>query len=110
VVPLRLAAPEAAQGAVIPALVDTGADCTLVPVAAVDALQLPQIGSVWIQGVGPLKHRATVRAAQVEFGGLRCLADVTAFGDEAILGRDLLNRAVALLDGPGLALSLTRRL
>jgi len=34
-----------------------------------------------------------------------CLARVVAFGGEAILGRDLLNRAMALLDGPGLTIS-----
>lgn len=90
-------------------LVDTGADCTLVPQATAHALGLPAIGAVWVKGLGGAVRRATVHAARVEFGGVRCLARVVGFGGEAILGRDLLNRAVALLDGPALTLSLTRR-
>lgn len=93
----------------IPALVDTGADCTLVPLAAARALRLPQVGFLWIEGIGAPARHSRVHAARVEFAGLRFLARVVAFGTEAILGRDLLNRTVTRLDGPALRLSLTRR-
>ena len=105
--PLRLAAPGAEAGVVFPVLVDTGADCTLVPQATARALRLPAVDEVSIEGMGGLVRRATVHAARVEFAGVRCLARVVAFGSEAILGRDLLNRAVAVLDGPALTLSVT---
>ena len=88
------------------ALVDTGADCTLVPGEVARALRLPAVDEIWIEGVGGEARRAIVHAARVEFGHIRCLARVVAFGRDAILGRDLLNRTVARLDGPRLSLSL----
>jgi hypothetical protein len=50
-----------------------------------------------------------VHAATIEVGGLSLVARVVAFTDEAILGRDVLNEAVAKLDGPGLTISITGR-
>ncbi len=87
------------------ALVDTGADCTLVPRGVARALQLPPVDEIWIEGVGGEARRAIVYAARVEFAHIACWARVVAFGGEAILGRDLLNRTVARLDGPRLSLS-----
>jgi len=95
------------MGVVLLVLVDSGADCTLIPQATARALRLPPIDEVWIEGVAGAARRATVHAARIEFARMRGLARVVAFGDEAILGRDLLNRAVARLDGPRLKLSLT---
>lgn len=90
-------------------LVDTGADCSLVPISIVRQLGLPQIDVIALTGVGGTKQRATVHAASVELGELRVLARVVGFVDEAILGRDVLNRSVMTLDGPGLAISVTDR-
>jgi predicted aspartyl protease len=104
---VRLAAPGAGPGVVFQALLDTGADCTLVPEAAAHALRLPAVDDVWIEGLGGASRRATVHAARIEFAGARGLARVVAFGDEGLLGRDLLNRVAALLDGPRLRLSVT---
>jgi predicted aspartyl protease len=87
-------------------LVDSGADCTVVPRASARALGLPAVDRIWIEGVGGAARRATVHAAHVEFAGVRRLARVVAFGAEAILGRDLLNLTVARLDGPRLRLTL----
>jgi hypothetical protein len=50
-----------------------------------------------------------VHAASVELAGLRVLARIVAFADEAILGRDILNQVVVTLDGPGLAVSVAAR-
>jgi predicted aspartyl protease len=108
VLPLWIAAPEADKGAMVTALVDTGSDCTLVPLKTVKALRLPQVGSPWIEGAFGLRHPASLHAARVEFGSSRLIAEVVAFGREAILGRDLLNRTIARLDGPALELSFAR--
>lgn len=91
------------------ALVDTGADCTLVPREVALALQLPAVDEIWIEGVVGEARRAVVHAARVEFARVACLARVVAFGREAILGRDLLNRTVAQLDGPRRSLSFDSR-
>lgn len=93
----------------LPMLVDTGADCTLVPAAIVRQLELPQIDVIGITGVGGGKRRTTVHAALVELGELRMLARIVAFADEAILGRDILNQAVVTLDGPGRVTSVDAR-
>jgi len=109
VVPLRVAAPGSEDAAVLRVLVDTGGDCTLVPQEVARALRLPAIDQIWIEGVGGAARRATVHAAQVEFARISCLARVVAFGSDAILGRDLLNRAVAVLHGPELTISFRGR-
>jgi clan AA aspartic protease len=109
IVPVRVSGPIGGDAVMLPMLVDTGADCTLVPASIVRRLALPQIDVISVTGVGGAKQRTTVHAARVEFGGMRLLARVVAFVDEAILGRDLLNQAVLTLDGPGLAISVRRR-
>ncbi len=91
------------------ALVDTGADCTLVPGEVARALRLPAVDEIWIEGVGGEARRAVVHAARMEFAHVSCMARVVAFGRDAILGRDLLNRTVARLDGPRLCVSLDPR-
>jgi hypothetical protein len=45
----------------------------------------------------------------VRIGTLRVLARVAAFGDEALLGRDLLNRLILHCDGPAQVVSATPR-
>ncbi len=98
-------APGTEDAALLSALVDTGADCTLVPREIARELRLPAVDEIWIERVGGEPRRAIVYAARVEFAHIACWARVVAFGREAILGRDLLNRTVARLDGPGLSLS-----
>lgn len=109
VVPVRISRPVGEEAVMLTMLVDTGADCTLVPIAVVRQLGLPQIDIIGLTGIGGAKQRTTVHAAAVEFGDLRVLARVVAFVDEAILGRDVLNQALVMLDGPGLAISMTGR-
>jgi predicted aspartyl protease len=107
VIPVRISAPRATDAVMLPMIVDTGADCTLVPSEIVRRLALPQVDVIGISGVGGGKQRATMHAALVELAGLPVLARVVAFGGEAILGRDLLNRVVVTLDGPELAVSVS---
>jgi predicted aspartyl protease len=109
VVPVRISGPVGEEAVMLPMLVDTGADCTLVPASIVRRLGLPQVDVVGLTGVGGARSRATVHAASVELGGAHLIARVVAFADEAILGRDVLNQVVVTLDGPGLAISLVAR-
>lgn len=106
VVPIRLADPMDGAALLVSALVDTGADCTLIPPALVRRLRLPLVAHLTIAGVGGSPRRATVHAALLEVAGLRTLARVVAFGEEAIMGRDVLNRLFSTLDGPGLVCAL----
>jgi predicted aspartyl protease len=108
-VPVRISRPIGDDAVMLPMLIDTGADCTLVPASIIGRLGLPQVDVIGVTGVGGARRRATVHAASVELGALRLLVRVVAFADEAILGRDVLNHAVVVLDGPGLAVSVKAR-
>jgi predicted aspartyl protease len=106
VLPLLVAAPGSNEPVLVSSLVDTGADCTLVPVEIARRLRLPLVDRLLVEGLGGAVRRAPVHAALVHFAGQRCLTRVIAFDSEAIIGRDLLNRVAALLDGPRLVLSI----
>jgi predicted aspartyl protease len=106
VIPARVVGRVNEDAVMLPMLVDTGADGTLVPARIVRRLGLPPVDGVAVSGVDGLKQRATVHLASVELGELRVKARIIAFADEAILGRDVLNQGIVTLDGPSLAISL----
>jgi predicted aspartyl protease len=108
VIPVRISSPAGEPAAMLPMLVDTGADCTLVPVALVRTLGLPRIDVIAISGVGGASRQAAVHAAVIELSDVRLVVRAVAFAGEAILGRDVLNQLRILLDGPRLELSATR--
>lgn len=99
VVSVRLGSPSGGSGVHVVALVDTGADMTVMPVAAVESLSLPVVAITGIAGVAGATQ-ASVHAGLIDVLGSSILAEVVALGDEAIVGRDILNRSVLMLDGP----------
>jgi hypothetical protein len=62
-----------------------------------------------VQGVGGQAVRVPVHAARLRIGTLRALARVVALGDEALLGRDILNKLVLSIDGPARLISAVPR-
>ena len=101
VLPVRIAGLTEDEPAVLlRMLVDTGADCTLIPARIASSLRLPMVDEIRVLGVGGKAIAAPVHAARVRLGALQALARVVAMGDEALLGRDLLNRLVLRIDGP----------
>jgi len=106
-VPLRIAPPGGASGAVVAGLVDSGADCTLIPASLAQTLRLPSVGLVEILGVGGGGGSAPIHAGQVEIAGTRFVARLVAYEDHVIVGRDLLNRLVTTLDGRRLQVDLS---
>ena len=97
---MRIALPIGGAGVMVSMLVDTGADCTLVPAAVARQLRLPQVDVISVSGLGGALLRSTVHAAVLDLGPIEVLARVVALGDEAILGRDVLGSCVLELDGP----------
>jgi predicted aspartyl protease len=109
VLTVRIAgAGDAEAGVVLRMLVDTGADCSLIPMRVARALRLPLVSRVHIQGVAGAQHQAGVHAARVQIGTFERLSRLVAFGDECLLGRDLLNQLVLRIDGPKQAISVAR--
>ena len=84
------------------ALVDTGADGTVVPVAYLKHIKAPVIGRARLRsylGVSyVILHIADVQISELILPGMVVAADRE--GRELILGRDVLNRLRLLIDGP----------
>lgn len=110
VLPVRISGiGERAPTALLQMLVDTGADCTLIPVAFARSLRLPVVDRILVQGVGGHAERVPVHAARLRIGTLRALTRVVALGEEALLGRDILNKLVLTIDGPAEVISAAPR-
>jgi predicted aspartyl protease len=108
VVPVSVSAPGGGGDAILTAmLLDTGADCTIVPERTAANLRLPRVGVIEVSGVtgAPTKH--AIHAATLHIGTWEALVEVVAMGEHAILGRDLLAAFVVRLDGPRAAVTLS---
>jgi len=105
VIAVQVSRPTGGDAVVVPMLVDTGADCTILPPAIIHALGLPAVGVVGITGVGGTRIDATTHAAMLDLGPANVIAEVMQVDDEPIIGRDVLNQLVLELDGPARQLS-----
>jgi len=86
----------------LPAIVDTGADGTLVPQSLVDELGAPFIDDVRVRSHWGEWRNVQLFTVDVGIGSL-CLPAVEVVGDpgqEIVLGRNILNQLKLLLDGP----------
>lgn len=84
------------------ALVDSGADATILPLAVLQNAQVDQVGRARMRWGSHQSRLYDVYLATIVIGpysiyGVRVLADAT--GNEAILGRDVLNQMVVTLNG-----------
>jgi predicted aspartyl protease len=105
VMAVRLAAPDhAPQIGPSPALIDTGSDGTFIPTALLEQLNVPAVYTTNVRShSGDALRRASVHKVDVLFDSIR-LPSVEAvsddWGNEIILGRNVLNKMQLLLDGP----------
>lgn len=89
----------------VPALVDSGADRTVIPIALVEELVLPQAGTIEVAGLNQVGSMMPVYVVQIAIGDLPpvTMAVIGAMGEQyVLLGRDLLNNHRVVLDGPAL--------
>lgn len=100
VLPVRLATPDEEPSYSLIALVDSGADTTVIPLEVATRLRLPRVGEVAVRGVGGARQRATIYMVMVEVAGFRGPVEAIGLGQEGLIGRDLLNRWVVTLRGP----------
>jgi predicted aspartyl protease len=87
----------------IPALVDTGADATIIPIAVVRQLRAGAVTLKVVRGYTGGRRAVRTYLVDIEVGpftvpGVEIVGDDAV--DELLLGRDVLNRLRLLLDGP----------
>ena len=87
----------------VQALLDTGSDGCLVPIAYLEQVLAPPMTDTHIRSHWGEWRSAQMFAVDIELGSLR-LPDVFVVGDEQgteiVLGRNVLNKLRVLLDGP----------
>lgn len=98
VVPVALRSPVSEDTIVVRALIDSGADVSVVPSAVADVLDLPVVATTKVGGiVGEVE--APVHAVELTISDTTLLVRVVGLGDEVLVGRDVLARFVVTLDG-----------
>ncbi len=100
ILPVRLASPLDREGILVPCLVDTGADISVFPRALVEQLDLPEVDVVTVEDYAGQETSLAVYAAKLVFEGQGTTQRILAAGEQALVGRDILNRFRITLDGP----------
>ncbi len=95
---------EAPQIGPLTAIVDTGADATIVPLKYLDEMDIPadypaQLRGPWGNARLVQVYTIDLIISDMRLPGLEIVGD--EMGNEVILGRNILNRLILLLDGPG---------
>ena len=102
---LRLSAPgEAPNATPLSAIVDTGADATLIPSIYLEQVEAIASGDAILRGVfGEAReihlYEVDLHVDTLLLPGVLVVGD--DYGTEVILGRDILNKLILLLDGQG---------
>jgi predicted aspartyl protease len=85
------------------ALVDTGADITLVPLAHLEQVGAPELDEVRLRSHWGSSTMVTTYLVDIEIHA-RVLPDIEVVGDlhgdTILLGRNVLNKLLLLIDGP----------
>ena len=86
------------------ALVDTGADVTIVPLSILQEMNALAIDSAFIRSYWGERRSVRIYLVDISLEGV-LLPTVEVIGEKTtgpiLLGRDVLNKLVLLLDGPG---------
>jgi predicted aspartyl protease len=109
VVPLVVRAPGGADWVSVDAKIDTGADVSTLPRHVASRLDLPAVRVARAAGFSGVPVEVIVYAADVDLDGTRIEAVDVLVTERpyALLGRNLLRRAVLHLHGPGERLELS---
>lgn len=90
-------------GELVQAVVDTGADSTVVPIQLIRRLNAPKVDQAVMRSQWGEQRPVSIYALSVQIGP-HSFAAMWVIGDdqgeEIILGRNLLNRLKVILDGP----------
>ena len=100
-----------AETRIISALVDSGADATLIPANILRAGDARKIDSSWARNISGLRYRVTMYAVDLGIGSFTFPdTEVVANNhtDEIVLGRDVLNQLIVTLNGLASVVEITR--
>lgn len=81
------------------AIVDTGADTSVIPVRIARDLRLPAVGEVTVGGVTGAE-RVSLYSVELEVAGLSVPVEAAGMGNHILIGRDVLNLWTLILRGP----------
>ena len=100
---IRLASPgDAPQGESLAGITDTGSDGTLVPIRLLEAVEAIDVGEATLYGVLGETRNVHLYEVDIHIGDLT-LPNVIVVGDEhgdeIVIGRNILNGLILLLDG-----------
>ena len=103
VIEIQISRRAAQASLTLQAIVDTGADATMVPLAQLQQLRARKVGTRWLRGISGLRYEVDLYTLAVRIGD-RPSRYIEVVGserrDEVIVGRDLLNQYVVTLDAP----------
>lgn len=109
VLPLRVGRPGTAPAVLVPALVDTGADLSVLPQGLPARLRLPAVGRLAVAGVEGVPLQLPVYAVEVSMNGDRSIVRAVSLGATMLIGRDLINKLTLHLHGPEAVLDVDLR-
>ncbi len=101
-VTIQIGKPDAEANVTFSALVDSGADATMIPIAYLKQVRAVKRQHVFIRTVAGKRAGANLYTISLQFAHYsRMQIDVVGNQetDEAIIGRDILNHLVVTLDG-----------
>lgn len=108
---IKLAVPEEAfEVGPLTALVDTGADVTIVPIRHIDPLKIQVDNRKFLRSQWGERRVVDTYLLDVGLGNIRLpLVEVIAdeLGNEVIIGRNVLNKLVATLNGPAQSMEIS---
>ncbi len=84
-------------------MIDSGADATMIPLNFLKAIGAAYKETMWMRGVAGERIEVDLYLVAIQIGShlIRGLHVVAApAGNEAVIGRDVLNQLVITLDGP----------
>lgn len=98
--PVRVGRPGAAPEIFFSALVDTGADISVLPLGLPAQLHLPAVGRLTVAGVEGPPRSLPLYAVEVSVNGYRVIARAVSLGTTPLIGRELINKMLMRFDGP----------
>ena len=97
---------------ILSAVVDTGADITLVPLALLRQIDAPELDEVrlyshWGHATSAITYLVDVRFGNDTLSGIEVVADIRS--QEVLVGRDILNKLMLFIDGPAFSTQIATR-